>query len=529
MNVTYIRVVFMFSFEMLIINNLPGISLNMDYLESERKNTGDYKRRDTNSYIRVKSHCLDERIIQLVNEVQQGMEVGLAPYLTMDGTGGTYLLRDIHRRVRGIFKPVDEEAYGPKNPRGYVGRMGSKGIRSGVLSGEAAYREVAAYLLDHESFANVPITTLAESQHENFCYGLNLGVSKAYPKIGSLQAYIENIGSCDNFSPSLFPKQEVQKIAILDIRILNMDRNEANILVLPGYQLVPIDHGLSIPDTIDISEYDVCWRNWPQCKEPLTSASLTYIRQIDPLQDILKLKSIMSFRDSCLKNIRIATTFLKKSAEAGLTLHQIGSMLYRKGYNETPSILEIVVSKAQELHFAVQQSLSERLKLQKWLCDYKLKEVRDVKELRDHKDNKDFKRPRLFSENELDYLSTGSSMISSPISKGSAKFVETDSSETNSEVFYAISELSEEEEEMVIQANLFIKRRSLSLPGLSSPPKRKSKHNGKDEAFDNNLFYYIEAFMEQAIQYKLKESKSNPYAGHEFIEGRPRSFSEAVL
>jgi hypothetical protein len=96
-------------------------------------------------------------------------------------------------------------------------------------------------------------------------------------------------------------------------------------------------------------------------------------------------------------------------------------------------------------------------------------------------------------------------------------------------VFYAISELSEEEEEMVIQANLFIKRRSLSLPGLSSPPKRKSKHNGKDEAFDNNLFYYIEAFMEQAIQYKLKESKSNPYAGHEFIEGRPRSFSEAVL
>jgi hypothetical protein len=52
---------------------------------------------------------------------------------------------------------------------------------------------------------------------------------------------------------------EVHKIAILDLRILNCDRNEANILVVKkliagpkgtvkSTMLVPIDHGLTFPD-----------------------------------------------------------------------------------------------------------------------------------------------------------------------------------------------------------------------------------------------------------------------------------------
>ena len=51
-------------------------------------------------------------------------------------------------KVVGIFKPFDEEPYADENPRNYIGTTGSPGIRKGILSGESATREVAAYLID---------------------------------------------------------------------------------------------------------------------------------------------------------------------------------------------------------------------------------------------------------------------------------------------------------------------------------------------------------------------------------------------
>ena len=53
-------------------------------------------------------------------------------------------------------------------------------------------------------------------------------------KFGSLQAFVENKGSLEDRGSDYlaqFPKDEIHKIAILDLRILNIDRNEANILV----------------------------------------------------------------------------------------------------------------------------------------------------------------------------------------------------------------------------------------------------------------------------------------------------------
>ena len=83
----------------------------------------------------------------------------------------------------------------------------------------------------------------------------------------------------------MFSVDEVHKIAILDLRMLNLDRNNCNILVqqrLPSFMqfevdssndsanssesyenknlsLVPIDHGLSIPDTLEVSSYNLAW------------------------------------------------------------------------------------------------------------------------------------------------------------------------------------------------------------------------------------------------------------------------------
>ena len=84
----------------------------------------------------------------------------MVPKLTSEGTSGTYILRGKDKSCIGVFKPVDEEQFAPNNPRDYQGTFGSKTFRSGVLSGEATVREVAAYLLDHENFSSVPPTSL---------------------------------------------------------------------------------------------------------------------------------------------------------------------------------------------------------------------------------------------------------------------------------------------------------------------------------------------------------------------------------
>lgn len=64
--------------------------------------------------------------------------VGLKPELMEYGTAGTYFLKDITRKIVGVFKPIDEEAFAPNNPKGNIGEFGSKSFRSGVLSGEGA-------------------------------------------------------------------------------------------------------------------------------------------------------------------------------------------------------------------------------------------------------------------------------------------------------------------------------------------------------------------------------------------------------
>ena len=100
--------------------------------------------------------------------IEQGFDAGLKPKLTYDGTSGTYFLKDACRNPRAVFKPIDEEAFAPNNPRDHIGPFGSPSFRAGVLSGEACIREVAAYLLDKDGFSGVPPTTMVEVTHDGF-------------------------------------------------------------------------------------------------------------------------------------------------------------------------------------------------------------------------------------------------------------------------------------------------------------------------------------------------------------------------
>lgn len=52
--------------------------------------------------------------------------------------------------------------------------------------------------------------------------------------------------------------------------------------------------------------------------------------QINILEDVKLLDQTLNLRPECIKNFRIAENLLKAGAEAGLTLFDIGCILYRE-------------------------------------------------------------------------------------------------------------------------------------------------------------------------------------------------------
>lgn len=214
--------------------------------------------------------------------VSEGLSAGLEPHLTNEGTSGTYIMRDQDSTPVAVFKPVDEEAYAPNNPRDMKAVFGSDTCRPGVKSGESTLREAVAFLLDHEGFAGVPATALVDLKHESMP-SLSLDASMAtsedvfgriqkilpkcnqdnlHGKVGSLQEFVQSAGPVEDYCSDLFENEEVHKIGILDLRLMNLDRNSCNILVQKTgdkHTLVPIDHGMTLPDNLEVCSFDLVW------------------------------------------------------------------------------------------------------------------------------------------------------------------------------------------------------------------------------------------------------------------------------
>ena len=60
--------------------------------------------------------------------------------------------------------------------------------------------------------------------------------------------------------------------------------------------MIPIDHGLSFPDYIDICVEEIIWMNWPQTKEPFSQTELDFIDSINIDADINIIKLNLKFR-----------------------------------------------------------------------------------------------------------------------------------------------------------------------------------------------------------------------------------------
>jgi len=167
-------------------------------------------------------------------------------------------------------------------------------------------------------------------------------------KIGSLQEFVMNDGASWDIGPSIFPVKEVHKIGILDLHIFNTDRHGGNILLCENddgmYSLTPIDHGYSLPTSLDRAWFD--WLTWPQSRIPFDNETKTYIDNINPDEDAAMLRRYLPIPNESILIMKISTMLLKKGAQYNLTLNQIGTIASRK-LPEKPSVLEIMVEEAR--------------------------------------------------------------------------------------------------------------------------------------------------------------------------------------
>lgn len=150
-----------------------------------------------------------------------------------------------------------------------------------------------------------------------------------YTKEGSLQLFIENQGSADNYGVCKFNYKDIHHIGILDIRLLNLDRHENNLLTqthksiwfFPLFlskflepsnsrrsysfsyydrpsesppsslnngiiHLIPIDHGYTIPSIFTLSIPEWSWYSWEQSYLPFSESDKEYIRSLDIQSDL---------------------------------------------------------------------------------------------------------------------------------------------------------------------------------------------------------------------------------------------------
>ncbi|KAL1807853.1 hypothetical protein ACET3Z_024843 [Daucus carota] len=337
----------------------------------------DLQQRDQSGPVEILGHSeIFVKVKKLVKDIVKGMKIGVDPLPVYGGLGGAYFFRNSRGESVAIVKPTDEEPFAPNNPKGFVGKaLGQPGLKRSVRVGETGFREVAAYLLDHDHFANVPATALVKITHSIF--NVNDGVNAKKPqskqqpvsKIASFQQFIPHDFDASDYGTSSFPVAAVHRIGILDIRILNTDRHGGNLLVrkLDGVgrfgqvELIPIDHGLCLPESLEDPYFE--WVHWPQASIPFSDDELEYIRKLDPLQESEMLrKELPMIHDACLRVLVLCTIFLKEAASFGLCLAEIGEMMSRefRSGEEEPSELEIVCMEARRL-MAEREVLSPRI------------------------------------------------------------------------------------------------------------------------------------------------------------------------
>jgi len=304
-----------------------------------------------------------ENLVGVFKKAQAGLDLGFSPTLASAGTGGAYFLLGPDGSRVGVFKPQDEEPGAWNNPRGIHALRGGgaegpggegdiqemrEGLRKGSVVGEGAYREFAAYILDYGGLCGVPPTAICSARITE-CGKFARMVVAGEGKCGSLQMFVRSDSDCEERGVSEFPASEVHKIAILDMRLGNCDRNGSNVLATKTngeWKLTPIDHGYCLPASLVDVSFE--WVHWPQAQKPFSADMRDFVAALDVDADLEMLASHgVELRRECVRVFRICTMLLRKGVAAGLTARQLGEIYCRQTMSK--SVLEKLSNRALRL------------------------------------------------------------------------------------------------------------------------------------------------------------------------------------
>jgi hypothetical protein len=320
----------------------------------------------------------------IVKNITLGMNRRLNPIRISDGVCGSYYLLNQYKNKEAIFKPKHEELFAPLNPKGFIDNLGTEVHMSGVRSGEMYLREAAAYLMDERGIFDVPETFLGVIQHPFFKNShkkrdimsishyipdllmgdstsieliqensndhfnrMNLKITNKTARVGSIQKKIKNCRTISNISIEKISAFEIQKIALLDMRMLNTERNEENILYKKHkkiLKLIPVDNGKSLGRMLKIMKSDLIWTSYPQIHLPLDPRLVKYVKELKPKLTTQKLSKRLGLDLETLNLVRKSEMFLKMCVEKKMTIFEMSELFYRKNINEKSSLEKIIES-----------------------------------------------------------------------------------------------------------------------------------------------------------------------------------------
>lgn len=292
----------------------------------------------------------DPEFTAIIQETENGIIHGIYPERITQGSSGSYFVKNVERKVIGVFKPKSEEPYGQLNPK-WTKWMQKTCFpccfgRGCLLPNQGYLSEAGAYLVDRKLGLDVvPKTRVVKIASETFNYspidrakaktkkftlekfeaiGRRFNRIGLPPKVGSYQLFVSGFKDADFWLrrfdtedlPASTAKQfqlQFERLVVLDYIIRNTDRGNDNWLIKyekttmeettqgleesgddwgmvrpPNISVAAIDNGLAFP-----FKHPDEWRTYPYHWAWLPQAKLCFSKET--IDQVLPKISNMNF------------------------------------------------------------------------------------------------------------------------------------------------------------------------------------------------------------------------------------------
>ncbi|XP_064630914.1 phosphatidylinositol 4-kinase type 2-alpha-like isoform X2 [Lineus longissimus] len=274
---------------------------------------------------------LDPEFGKLILDSQEAICEGVPPELIVQGSSGSYFIRNKEKKKIGVFKPKDEEPYGKLNPKWtkWMQKLCCPCCfgRSCLVLNQGYLSEAGASLVDQKLQLNVvPKTKVVRLASETFNYSAidraksrtKKNLSERFPelgrkfhrlglppKTGSFQQFVNSYRDADfwlrRFDSESLPESTAtqfqhlfERLVVLDYIIRNTDRGNDNWLIKydksevqdheedddeewslvkpPEISIAAIDNGLAFPfkHPDEWRAYPYHWAWLPMAKKPFS-------------------------------------------------------------------------------------------------------------------------------------------------------------------------------------------------------------------------------------------------------------------